>query len=98
MDETKVNVNGWDVYCWAAVDVHSFEIVHLGVTPGRSCLDALLFLKTVLEGCRGKPLLIIDHGPWYTWSLDLFECPLHLETFGTRSLIESVFFILKYRL
>lgn len=60
-DETKVNTDGGFIYCWAAVDVRSFEI-HLDITPGRSSLDALLFLQTVLKRCCGK-LLIIDHMP-----------------------------------
>jgi putative transposase len=98
VDETKVNVDGRYVYCWVAVDVQTFEIVHPDVTPGRSSLDALLFLKPVLERCRGKPLLLVDRGPWYDWSLETLGCRFQKETWGTRSLIESLFFVVKYRL
>lgn len=98
VDETKVNIDGRRVYCWAAIDVQTLEIVHLDVTPGRSSLDALLFLRTVLERCRGKPLILVDRGPWYTWPLEQLGCRFRKETWGTRSLVESVFFVLKYRL
>lgn len=98
VDETKVNVDGQYVYCWAAVDVQTFEIVHLDVTPGRSSLDAWVFLTAVLRRCRGKPVFLVDRGPWYRWALDVLECRFRHETFGTRSLIESLFFVLEYRL
>jgi putative transposase len=60
-----VNFDDRHVYCWAGVDIQTIEIVRLDVTPGRSSLDALLFLKTVLGRRRGKPAVIVDRGPWY---------------------------------
>lgn len=98
VDETKVNVAGRFLYCWAAVDVQTFEIVHLDVSPGRSSLDALLFLRTVVERCRGQPVVLVDRGPWYSWAFDRLECPYRQQTWGTRRLVESLFFLVKYRL
>jgi putative transposase len=49
VDETKVAVEDRDVYVWAAVDRHTFEVIHVEASPGRSDLDALLFLRTVLD-------------------------------------------------
>ena len=60
VDETKVNVEDEEVSVWAAVDVDTFEVVHIEVSPGRSTLDALLFLKTVLKRCRGQPVIVVD--------------------------------------
>lgn len=74
VDETTVSVAGRAVYVWAALDVQSFELVYLAVTPGRSSLAALLFLRAVLEYCRGKPVFVVDHGPWYTWAFETPEC------------------------
>lgn len=54
VDETNVKVEGREVYVWAAVDVDTFEAIHIKVSLRRSELDALLFLKTVLKRC-----------PWY---------------------------------
>ena len=97
VDETKMKVDGEQVYVWAAVDVETFEILHVDVSPGRSSLDALLFLRTVMSRCRGKPLVKVDPGPWYNWALDLLDCDYEKETFGERSLSESVFSLFKYR-
>ena len=99
VDETKLKIEDREVYVWAAVDVDTFEIVHIEVSPGRSDLDALLFLKTVLKRCRGRPVIVVDRGPWYNWSLDELDlpCESRRETWGERSLVEAWFGLLKYR-
>ncbi|MFC6964776.1 DDE-type integrase/transposase/recombinase [Halocatena marina] len=70
VDETKVSVEDNEVSVWAAVDVDTFEVVHIEVSPDRSDLDALLFIKQVLKRCRGQPVIVVDRGPWYNWALD----------------------------
>ncbi|MFQ3475105.1 IS6 family transposase [Halonotius sp. F2-221B] len=97
VDETKVEVDGTEVFVWTAVDCETLEVLHVDVTPGRSSLDALLFLREVLEQCRGCPLLRADRGPWYDWPLELLDCEYERETWGNRSLIEAWFGLLKYR-
>jgi len=90
VDKTTVNVEDGEVYVWAAVDVDTFEVVYIEVSPGRSDLDALLFLRTVLKRCRGEPVILVDRGPWYNWALDdLKLCESRRETWGERSLVES---------
>jgi len=42
----------------------TFEVIHVDVSRGRSGLDAFLFLRELLENCRGKPLVKVDRGPW----------------------------------
>ena len=39
-----------------AVDCETLEMQGVEVSPGPSSLGALLFLKDVLEQCRGRPL------------------------------------------
>ena len=90
-------VDGTEVFVWAAVDCETLEVLHIDVTPGRSSLDALLFLREVLEQCRGRPLLRADRGPWYDWPLELLDCEYERETWGNRPLIEAWFGLLKYR-
>lgn len=34
IDATKVNVEDTEVYVWAAVDVDTFELIHIEVSPG----------------------------------------------------------------
>lgn len=36
-----------EVYVWAAVDCDTLEVLSVDVSPGRSSLDALLFLQEV---------------------------------------------------
>jgi putative transposase len=98
VDETKLNVEETEVYVWAAIDVETFEVIHIEVSPGRSDLDALLFIKQVLKRCRGNPVVLVDRGPWYNWPLDdLNLCESRRETWGERSLVEAWFGLLKYR-
>ncbi len=52
VNETKVSVKDDEAYVLAAVDVDTFEVVHIKVSSGRSDLDALPFTKEVLKRCR----------------------------------------------
>lgn len=99
IDKTKVKIEEREIYVWAAVDVETFEIVHVEVSLGRSDLDAFVFLKTVLARCRGETVVLADRGPWYNWSLDDLDLPCRSrrETWGERSLVEAWFFVFKYR-
>jgi len=97
VDETKLEIDGDEHYVWAAVDCDTLEVLHVDVSPGRSSLDALLFLKEVLKRCRGRPLVRADRGPWYDWPLERLDCDGERETWGNRSLIEAWFGLFKYR-
>jgi len=97
VDETKIEIDGDDHYVWAAVDCDTLEVLHVDISPGRSSLDALLFLREVLNRCRGRPLVRADRGPWYDWPLELLDCEAERETWGNRSLIEAWFGLFKYR-
>ena len=55
VDETKIEVDGEEVYVWTAVDCDTLEVLAVEVSPGRSSLDALVFLRDVLKRCRGPP-------------------------------------------
>ena len=67
------------------------------VSPGRSSLDPVLFLRDVLERCRGHQLVRADRGPWYDWPLELLDCEYERGTWGNRSVIEVWFGNFKYR-
>ena len=51
------------VYAYSAVDVDSGELLALEASYGRSCLNAITFLKKALKLCSNKPLVIVDKGP-----------------------------------
>jgi transposase-like protein len=55
---------------WSAVDVDSKELLALEASYGRSCLNALSFLKKALRMCTNKPLVLVDKGPWYRWAFE----------------------------
>lgn len=74
VDETTLDIEDEEVYVWATVDVDTFEVLHIEISPGRSSLDALLFLKEMLRYCHGQPVILADRGEWYDWPLDLFTC------------------------
>jgi putative transposase len=66
------------VYVWSAVDVDSRELLALEASYGRSCLNALAFLKM----CTNKPLVIVGKGLWYRWAFERLE--YRHERFGMR--------------
>jgi transposase-like protein len=70
VDETKLRVKKPYVYIWSAVDVDSRELLALEASYGRSCLNALAFLKEALRMCTDKPLVLVDKGPWYRWAFE----------------------------
>jgi transposase-like protein len=69
VDETKLRVKSY-VYIWSDVDVDSRELLALEASYGRSCLNALAFLKKALKMCTNKPLVIVDKDQWYRWAFE----------------------------
>ena len=96
VDETILKYNGRKCYLFAALDVERNKIVHLKVYPARNALTAYSFLKEVLKICEVEEL-ILDRGPWYRDALQRLGVRFKHETFGERSLVESVFSSFKQR-
>jgi transposase-like protein len=48
-----------------ARDLDTREALAVGVSYTRSSLDAEILLKQVLQYCKNKPLILVDHEPWY---------------------------------
>jgi transposase-like protein len=64
---------------------------------GRGIPSAIEFLRKVLDSCEGKPVIVVDRGPWYRWALDRLGITCFHETFGNRNRIERWFRELKNR-
>ncbi|MEM2683853.1 MAG: DDE-type integrase/transposase/recombinase [Nitrososphaerota archaeon] len=79
------------------IDVDTGEIIALYVSRGRSILNAPTFLRKVLETCDGKPVIVVDRGPWYRWALKRLGIEYIHETFGDRNRVERWFRKLKDR-
>jgi putative transposase len=96
-DETKLSVKGVHVYVWSALDVDSRELLALEASYGRSCLNALSFLKKALRMCTDKPLVLVDKGPWYRWAFERLGLEYRHERLGMRNSVERSFRYLKER-
>ncbi|MEM4374695.1 MAG: DDE-type integrase/transposase/recombinase [Nitrososphaerota archaeon] len=90
-------VLGRIVYVWSAIDVDAGEIIAVYASRGRSILNALTFLRRVLEVCDGKPVIVVDRGPWYPGALRRLGIEYFHETSGERNRIERWFRKLKDR-
>jgi transposase-like protein len=97
VDETVLKVNGQTCYLWAAIDVDTNEVLALCASKGRGIPSAVKFLRKVLDSCEGKPVIVVDRGPWYRWALERLGMTYFHETFGKRNRIERWFRELKNR-
>lgn len=61
-------------------------------------MEAFLFLKAVLRECPSDPVVMVDRGVWYPWALDTLGVKWWVQRGGPRSLVESYFGSLKWRL
>lgn len=97
IDETKLKMHGKHVYVYAAIDVKTKEILGISACMGRTYLDTLTFMKKVLKTCKNKPLVLVDHAPWYTWAFQRLGLKYEQITFSVRNSIERWFRTLKER-
>jgi len=97
IDETKQKVNGRQLFVWDAIDTETKELLAVYASYQRSSINALVFVKMVLEACDGKPVVLVDGGPWYPWALERYGLRwLHI-TFGERNSIERFYRTFKER-
>jgi putative transposase len=97
VDETKLRVSGRFLFIWSAIDVERYEVLALKATFTRGELDSILFLKEALRFCSNRPLILVDHGPWYPPALEHLGLRYKQVTFGERNPVESWFNILKQK-
>jgi transposase-like protein len=67
----------------ALIDVDTNEMLAVYASRGRGILNAIKFLKMVLRSCDGKPIVVVDRGPWYRWALERLGITYFHETFET---------------
>jgi transposase-like protein len=97
VDETVVKMHGLRAYVWSAVDVDSGEILAIYASRSRNMLIALKFLRIVLGRCINKPLIVVDRGPWYRWTLERLGLKYQHQRFCLRNAVERFFGHLKQR-
>jgi len=97
IDETVVKISGKRFYIWAAIDVHSREVISVGLSSGRTDLEAMAFFRKVLPLCAGNPVFLVDRGPWYDQALKALGVRFQHMIHGLRNSIERWFGLLKSR-
>jgi putative transposase len=97
VDETKLKIEGKQVFVWSAIDVERFEVLTVKATGGRTELETIMFLKEALKYCLNRPLVLVDHGPWYPPAMEHLGLRYKQVTFQNRNCIESWFHILKQK-
>ena len=91
IDETKIKIGNRYWYVWAAIDVDTWEILGVMVTKWRTSIDVIQLVRRILMYCENKPLILVDRGPWYRWTLQSLGLQHEYETFGERNAIEGWF-------
>jgi len=97
MDETKLKVNGIQLFVWSAIEPDTKELLAVYSSYQRSSINAMLFVRMVLNTRTNKPVVLVDGGLWYPWTIKRYGLKwLHI-TFGERNSIERYFRTLKER-
>jgi transposase-like protein len=97
VDETVLKVSGQTCYLWAEIDVDTDEVLAVYASRGRGIPCAVKFLRKILDPYEGKPLIVVDRGPWCRWALDRLGITYIHETLGKRNRIERWFREMKNR-
>jgi len=84
VDETRLKLNGEQLYVWAAVDVKTRGVLVCRVSWTRNIMHTESVLRRVLEACTNKPLILVDKGPWYPEALRSLGLRWRHVTFGMR--------------
>ncbi|MEF8879553.1 MAG: IS6 family transposase [Candidatus Thermoplasmatota archaeon] len=98
VDETKIKIHGRLHIVWAAIDVHSWEVLGVWISQGRASIEAYSFLRYILRKCKNSPKILVDGGPWYKPALKRLGVEWEHITFGLRNPVEQWFFLLKHRI
>jgi transposase-like protein len=88
-DGTCVSVNGLKHWVYAVIDRN--EILSMRVFPLRNALTTKIFVEDVLKCCDGRPMFVVDGAPWLREVLERLGLGYYVESFGERSLVESVY-------
>jgi Transposase and inactivated derivatives len=72
MDETKLKLQGRDIFIWAAIDIDTKELLSIYASYQRSSINTMIFVRKVLNTCTNRPVVLVDGGPWYPWALQRY--------------------------
>ncbi|MDA4114228.1 MAG: hypothetical protein OK474_09300 [Thaumarchaeota archaeon] len=88
LDETKVKRNGKIAYISACLDLRRREVISIGSYRSVSVMTTVDTAKRALDLTEDKPMIIVDHAPWYAGAFEWLEAEWMPLTFGIRNYIE----------
>ena len=97
IDETVLKIKKRWYYLWAAIDVDTKELLGIYLSPARTPLETISFVRYVMTFCKNKQVILVDGGPWYGWALTRMGLTWYHVTHGLRNAIEQWYAILKRR-
>ncbi|MDH7517803.1 MAG: DDE-type integrase/transposase/recombinase [Candidatus Thermoplasmatota archaeon] len=89
VDETKIKMEGKQIYIWNAIDIEDYVVLAVYISVSRTSFDAIHFLKLVLNTCENKPFILVDGAPWYRWAFQRLGLKWEHQIFGDRNHIEQ---------
>lgn len=66
-------------------------------TKSISSLSTINETREALRSCREKPIVIVDHAPWYKYAFESLKLDYIQRTFGIRNYIERWYQTFKQR-
>ena len=102
LDETKVKQDGKEhmVCVSACLDLSRREVVSIQAFRSPSSISTISVANQALKLCESKPIMMVDHEPWYYWTFDGFfnkDIPWIQITHGLRNYIERWYRTFKER-
>ncbi len=97
LDETKVKRNGRLCYVSTCLDLARREVISIQCARSISSLSTITVTREALAACREKPIVIVDHAPWYRYAFESLGLEWYQKTFGKRNYIERFYRTFKER-
>ncbi len=98
LDETKLKRHGRIVYVSVCLDLERREVISTQCMRSITLVNTVGIVREALKSCANeKPLLIVDHAPWYKPVFEWLKVDFIQRTFGIRNYIERWYRTFKER-
>jgi putative transposase len=98
LDETKVKRSGRIVYLSLCLDLERREVISTQCMSSITLVNTVGIVREALKTCSNeRPVLIVDHAPWYLSASEWVKVDLLQKTFGIRNYIERWYRTFKER-
>src|SRR5579872_1534825 len=98
LDETKLKRQGRIVYVSVCLYLERREVISTQCMKSITLVNTVGIVREALKTCANeKPLLIVDHAPWYKPAFEWLKVDFIQRTFGIRNYIERWYRTFKER-